>query len=153
MSENPDNPHLHLTVAAIIEKAGRFLLVEEIIKGKNVLNQPAGHVENGESFLAAVRRETLEETAWHFEPEAVTGIYRWRLPGTEETYFRHCFCGQVVAFEAERQLDSDILRTVWLSLDELQQQRERLRSPLVLRCLEDYRAGARYPLDLYHDVI
>ena len=153
MSENPDNPHLHVTVAAIIERDARFLMVEERIRGQNVLNQPAGPVENGESFLDAVRRETLEETAWTFEPEAVTGIYRWVLPGTEETYFRHCFCGSVTDFDATRQLDSDILRTEWLSLDELQARKARLRSPLVLRCLQDYLAGARFGLALYHDVI
>ncbi len=153
MPENPDNPHLHLTVAAIIEKDDRFLLVEERIRGKNVFNQPAGHVENGESFIDAVRRETLEETAWQFRPEAVTGIYRWVLPGSGETYFRHCFSGRVTDFDAGRTLDSDILRTVWLSLEELRQCQDRLRSPLVLRCLEDYLGGARFGLDLYHDVI
>ena len=152
MTLTPAHPHLHVTVAAIIEKDGRFLMVEEIDNAEPVYNQPAGHVEDNESLIAAVIRETLEETTWHFEPEALIGIYRWQLPGSDEIYLRHCFSGKVTRQDTERQLDTDILRTVWLSLADLQQRVERLRSPLVLACLEDYVAGQRYPLSLYRDL-
>lgn len=127
-------------------------MVEEIDNAEPVYNQPAGHVEPDESLLAAVIRETLEETTWHIEPEFFIGIYRWQLPGSDEIYLRHCFSGKAIRQDAKRQLDSGILRTVWLSHAELQQQIERLRSPLVLACLEDYVAGQRYPLSLYRDL-
>ncbi len=152
MTQEPRTPLLHVTVAAIVERENRFLLVEEMVGEKQVLNQPAGHVEHGESFTGAVIRETLEETAWDFHPVAVTGIYRWRMPQTGETFLRHCFSGSVQEHHAERSLDTDILRTVWLSLDELKRREAQLRSPLVLRCIEDYLAGQRYPLSLYHDI-
>jgi len=127
-------------------------MVEEIDNAEPVYNQPAGHVEPDESLLAAVIRETLEETTWHFQPEFLIGIYRWQRPGSDEIYLRHCFSGKAVQPDADRQLDDGILRTVWLSLAELQQQPRRLRSPLVLACLEDYVAGQRYPLSLYRDL-
>jgi 8-oxo-dGTP pyrophosphatase MutT (NUDIX family) len=127
-------------------------MVEEIDNAKPVYNQPAGHVETEESLLAAVIRETLEETSWHFHPDALVGIYRWRLPGSDQIYLRHCFSGNVLYQDSERNLDSGILRTLWLSLAELQQQTQRLRSPLVLACIEDYVAGQRYPLSLYRDL-
>ena len=127
-------------------------MVEEIDNAKPVYNQPAGHVEPEESLLVAVIRETLEETAWHFQPEALIGIYRWQLPGSEEIYLRHCFSGQARQQDTTRPLDSGIVRTLWLSLADLRQQRQRLRSPLVLACLEDYVAGQRYPLSLYRDL-
>jgi 8-oxo-dGTP pyrophosphatase MutT (NUDIX family) len=152
MTLTPANPHLHVTVAAIIEKDSQFLMVEEIDNAKPVYNQPAGHVEPDESLLAAVIRETLEETSWHFQPESLIGVYRWQLPGSNEIYLRHCFSGKAIRQDTDRQLDSGILRTVWLSLAELQQQVQRLRSPLVLACLEDYVAGQRYPLSLYRDL-
>jgi len=152
MTLTPANPHLHVTVAAIIEKDGRFLMVEEIDNAEPVYNQPAGHVEPGESLLAAVIRETLEETTWHFQPGSFIGIYRWQLPGSNEIYLRHCFSGTAMHQDADRQLDEGILRTVWLSLAELHEQAQRLRSPLVLACLEDYVAGQRYPLSLYRDL-
>ena len=127
-------------------------MVEEIDNAKPVYNQPAGHVETEESLLAAVVRETLEETSWYFQPDALVGIYRWRLTDSDQIYLRHCFCGKVLYQDTERKLDSGILRTLWLSLAELQQQTQRLRSPLVLACVEDYIAGQRYPLSLYRDL-
>ncbi|MGW8228040.1 MAG: NUDIX hydrolase [Gammaproteobacteria bacterium] len=127
-------------------------MVEEIDNAEAVFNQPAGHVEPDESLLAAVIRETLEETTWHFQPEFLIGIYRWQRPDSDAIYLRHCFSGTAVQQDAERQLDRGILRTLWLSLAELQQQAWRMRSPLVLACLEDYVAGQRYPLSLYRDL-
>jgi len=142
----------HLTVAAVIEQNGRFLMVEEDVEGRIVLNQPAGHVEPGESFIEAVRRETLEETARHFEPEAVTGIYRWQHPDNGITFVRHAFCGTVGEADTRLELDDGILRALWLSPDELLAQPDRLRSPLVMQSIEDYLKGHRFNLNLYRDI-
>ena len=135
-----------VTVAALIERDGRFLLVEERIAGRLVINQPAGHVEDGESLESAVRRETLEETAWHFTPEALLGLYLWRSPRGHST-LRVAFIGTVDEFESQRRLDPPVLRTHWLSRGELTERRAQLRTPLVLRCIDDYLAGQRLPLD------
>ncbi len=134
-----------ITVAALIERDGQFLVVEERIGGRIVLNQPAGHVENGESLEFAVRRETLEETAWHFTPEALLGLYLWRNPRGHST-LRIAFVGALSGFDAQRQLDSPVLRTHWLSRRELAARAQQLRTPLVLRCIDDYLAGQRLPL-------
>lgn len=142
----------HLTVAAVIERDGRFLLVEETINGELVLNQPAGHVEPGESLAAAAVREVLEETAWEFEPEALVGIYRWPLPDSDDAFFRFCFTGRAVRHHPDRALDAGIARAEWFSAAEMAAMPERHRSPLVARCLDDYLAGARYPLTLLTDV-
>ena len=98
-------------------------------------------------------RETLEEAACYFQPEWLTGIYRWQHPTRHEIYLRHCFCGQLTRQDPQRLLDKTILGTHWLSLDELQQQVDKLRSPLVLACIEDYLAGQRFPLTLYRDLL
>jgi len=140
------------TVAAVVEQAGRFLMVEEQADGALRLNQPAGHLEDGESLMEAVIRETLEETAWHFRPDALVGIYRWRHGLSGETYLRFAFSGTVHDQQAGRPLDPDILRSLWLEHAELRAQASHLRSPLVLRCVEDYLAGRRYPLELLQDV-
>lgn len=152
MSLTPADPNLHVTVAAIIEHDGRFLMIEEIVNNKQVLNQPAGHIEPGETFVDAVIRETLEESAIHFLPEYATGIYRWTIPGTDQTYLRHCFTGKIKGYESNRSLDDTILRTLWLDRDEIQQQSTNLRSPLVLACIDDYLAGQRFPLSLYQSI-
>ncbi len=137
----------HVTVAALVEREGKFLMVEESIDGKTVLNQPAGHLEEGESLIDAVIRETREETAWKFIPEALTGIYRWTHPHNGETFLRHCFTGAVCEHAPGQALDEGIIRSRWLDRDELDQQ-QNLRSPLVLQCIDDYLSGRRYPLDL-----
>jgi 8-oxo-dGTP pyrophosphatase MutT (NUDIX family) len=124
-----------ITVAALVERDRQFLIVEERIGGRIVLNQPAGHVENGETLESAVTRETLEETAWHFTPEALLGLY-----------LRIAFVGSLSGFDAQRQLDPPVLRTHWLSRGELVARVEQLRTPLVLRCVDDYLAGQRLPL-------
>lgn len=140
--------HPHVTVAAIIERDGQFLLVEEQADHALVLNQPAGHWEANESLAAAVARETLEETAYTIQPTALIGIYRWPHPHKDITYLRFAFTGIILSHDAQRALDDGIVRALWLSPDELRAQSVRHRSPLVLRCIEDYLAGKRYPLDL-----
>ena len=142
----------HVTVAAVAEMQGRFLLVQERAAGKRVLNQPAGHLEDGESLLAAVRREVLEETAWQFEPQALVGIYRWRHPETGITFVRFTFAGALLGHDSERSLDPDIEQVVWLSDDEIRLQQDNMRSPLVLNCVEDYLAGKSWPLEILADL-
>jgi len=134
----------------VVENTGRFLLVEERVANNLVLNQPAGHLEPGESLVDAIRREVLEETAYAFVPSAVTGIYRWHHAGSDTTYLRVCFTGQLGARDETRALDPDIERVLWLSPEQI---RERAtRSPLVERCLQDYLSGARYALALLTDL-
>ncbi len=139
----------HLTVAAVIEQDGRFLLVEEMANGRPVLNQPAGHVEAHETLLDAVVREVLEETGYRFIPEAVLGIYEWPRPDGE-TYLRVAFRGRVEG-EPRAEIDRDILRTLWLDAAEMAAADavvpSRLRSGMVLLCLSDYLAGCQLPLD------
>ena len=135
-----------ITVAAIAESDGRFLLVEERINQRLVFNQPAGHVERGESLLTAVIRETREETAWRFEPKSLIGAYLWRSPESGLTTMRFAFSGTVDDHQPERALDHGIVRTHWLSRTDLREREERLRSPLVMRCIEDYLDGQRQPL-------
>ena len=137
-----------MTVAALIENDGRFLMVQERIAGKSVYNQPAGHLEDGETLIDAVIRETREETAWHFEPESVTGIYHWRHPENHETFIRVSFAGKGLCHDPASELDSGIERTLWLSAAEIRCQPDKLRSPLVLRTIDDYLAGSAYPLSL-----
>lgn len=138
----------NVVVAAIIERDGKFLLVEEKADGELVLNQPAGHLDEGESLVQAVIRETLEETAWHFQPESVLGVYRWQHPTKGITYLRFAFAGKVIRHDKDRALDHEIVRTLWLSPEEIRSARVRHRSPQVERCLDDYLAGQRYPLQL-----
>ena len=142
----------HVTVAAVLEKGGRFLLVQERIAGNSVYNQPAGHLEDGESLIQAVVRETLEETAWHFEPVAVTGIYRWRQPDRKRTFLRIAFSGRARYHDPGIRLDPCIERTLWLSAAEIRARATRLRSPLVLRSIEDYLSGQSWPLSLLVDM-
>ena len=142
----------HVVVAAVIEQDGKFLLVEERTESGILFNQPAGHLEEGESLLDAVRREVFEETAHHFEPEALLGVYRWRHPNRpERTYLRFAFTGYVTGYDPTAPLDAGILRTVWLSAEEIAALRHRHRSPLLMDCLHAYLAGRRFPLDLLTD--
>jgi len=138
----------NVTVAAIVEDNGRFLLVEEEIDGERVLNQPAGHLDPGETLLDAVVRETLEETAWHIEPDALIGVYRWLHPTKDITYLRFAFSARGLRHEPKRPLDKEIRRVLWLTPAEITAETARHRSPQVQRCIEDYRAGQRYALDL-----
>ena len=140
-----------VTVAAVIEHDGKFLLVEEQTVQGLRYNQPAGHLEAGESLYAAVKRETLEESAYRFIPEHLVGIYRWHSVESETTYLRFAFTGKIAGHEPGRELDRGILQTVWLSPEEIRSTRFCHRSPLVSRCIEDHLAGKRYPLDLLVD--
>ncbi len=137
-----------VTVAAVIERGGRFLFVEERIDGRLVLNQPAGHLDPGESLVAACRREVLEETAHDFEPRALVGVYRWHYAAKDVTFLRFCFAGEAGAFHKDRALDKEIVALHWLAIDELKARKSDHRSPLVQKCVEDYLAGVRYPLDV-----
>ena len=138
----------NVTVAAVIERHGRFLMVEEETPQGLAFNQPAGHLEEGESLLQASVRETLEETGWHFVPEFLIGIYQWTRPQGDLTYLRFAFGGRVSGEEAGRRLDEGIVRALWMSRDELLAVRARHRSPLILDCVDDWLAGARHPLEL-----
>lgn len=144
---NHDLPRPRVTVASVVERDGRFLLVEERQEqGLLVINQPAGHVEYGENLLEAVCRETFEETAWRFTPEFLIGVYSWANASGTANYLRVCLAGSVDGHEPGRTLDEGIVRSLWLSRDELLDRRGQLRSPLVLGVIDDYLAGERYPL-------
>lgn len=138
----------NVTVAAIIERDGRFLLVEEETDAGVRFNQPAGHLDQGESLVAACAREALEETAHVFEPTELVGIYQWPRPQGDITYLRFAFTGRLGAHDPTRRLDTGILRAVWMSVAEIEASVERHRSPLILQCVRDYLDGRRFPLDL-----
>lgn len=140
----------NVTVAAVIEKDGRFLMIEESIDGQKVINQPAGHLERNESLLNAVKREVLEETAWEFEPEKIVGIYLYPGPNTEIAFLRICFSGSSFQHYPDQKLDEGIIQALWMSRKELEQRKENLRSPLVTNCIDDYLKGQKYSLDLLH---
>jgi 8-oxo-dGTP pyrophosphatase MutT (NUDIX family) len=141
-----DLPRPAVTVATIVERDGAFLLVEEMTRSGLKLNQPAGHLEAAETLVTAAARETLEETRYRVAPSAVVGIYRWQAADTGATFVRFAFAADVVGHEPERALDDGIVRSLWLSYDELVARRAMHRSPLVLQCIDDWRAGCRLPL-------
>lgn len=141
----------NVVVAAVIERDGKFLLVEEEADGLIVFNQPAGHLEEAETLVHAVKREVKEETAWDFEPSHLVGIYRWQRAPGEITYLRFCFTGAALKHDPTQKLDTGIIRTGWFSRQEIVSRRVQLRSPLVERCVDDYLSGDRYPLQLLRD--
>ena len=136
------------TVAAIVEQDGKFLLVEETTDRGNRFNQPAGHLEDNETLIEAVIRETLEESAYDFTPTALLGIYHWKHPHNDTTYLRFAFIGKVGAHYPEQKLDDGIIRAVWMTADEIREQSALTRSPQVLTCIEDYLSGKGYPLEV-----
>jgi 8-oxo-dGTP pyrophosphatase MutT (NUDIX family) len=151
----------NVTVAAVIERDGRFMLIEEHTAQGLRLNTPAGHLDPGETPAEGCAREALEETAHHFTPTALVGVYiaRFQRPpspsderDSEEdvTYLRFAFAGTLGALEPDRALDEGIVRTLWMTPDEIRASVERHRSPLLLQCIEDHIAGQRHPLDLIH---
>ncbi len=146
----------HTTVAAIIERDKQFLMVEERIDNQLVYNQPAGHLEPNESLLEAVIRETHEETAWSFEPQALVGTYLWKNEKSdnslEDTFLRFAFCGSCSNFQDDMPLDDGIVSAQWLSKNDLLQKSEQLRSPLVMQCIDDYLAGFRHPLNIINHI-
>jgi 8-oxo-dGTP pyrophosphatase MutT (NUDIX family) len=154
MSNNSERWKPSVTVAAVIEQDGRFLLVEEETPEGLQLNNPAGHLDPGESPLEGVVREALEETARDFVPEALLGIYMARFVREarleDVTYVRLAFSGRVGDVLKGRSLDQGIHRTLWMTVDEIRASAARHRSPLVLRCIEDHLAGKRLPLDAIH---
>jgi 8-oxo-dGTP pyrophosphatase MutT (NUDIX family) len=142
-----------VTVAALIERNGRFLVVEEETSSGLRFNQPAGHLDEGESLVAACVREALEETGCYVTPEALVGIYQWTVPAGDITYLRFAFACRLDAVDADHPLDTGIIAAHWLTLDELRANQVRHRSPLVLQCVEDWLSGRRLPLDVlkYYD--
>ena len=140
----------NVTVAAIVENDGRFLLVEETEKDVVVFNQPAGHLEKDETLPEAVIREVMEETAWEFEPESLVGVYLYPNPRVDIIYLRFCFAGKGIKEHAGCELDDGIIRAAWLTQTEIESQQDKMRSPMVLRCINDYLSGKRYPLEMLH---
>ena len=137
-----------VTVAAVIERGGRFLFVEERSEGRLVLNQPAGHLDPGESLVAACAREVMEETAHRFQPTALVGIYRWHYAPQDVTFLRFCFRGDTGSADPSSRLDKEIVRLHWLTPDELRARRADHRSPLVQRCVDDFLAGQNFSLKI-----
>lgn len=141
----------HVTVATVVVRDGRLLLVEEAIDGRQVLNQPAGHLEPDESLAAAAVRETLEETGWTVRLSAFIGTYQWTAPdGTP--FLRFAYAAEALSHDPARPLDTGILRALWLTPAELKADPDRLRSPLVWQVVADYLAGQRHPLSLVKEV-
>ena len=137
-----------VTVAAVAIKGDRFLLVEEDTDGRIVFNQPAGHLEQNESLVQAIKREVMEETASVFVPENIVGIYLYPNPHADITYLRICFSGHCTHEYSDRPLDKGILRKVWLTRAEIGTRQSRMRSPMVIQCIDDFLTGKSYPLDL-----
>jgi len=139
-----------VTVAAVIRESDRYLMVEERPDGTPVINQPAGHLEFGETLVEAVRREVLEETGHRFTPTGLIGVYQWTLPGTRHTYLRFCFAGDIDDTVSPEDRDPDIIATHWMTLEEIAQGAVPLRSPLVLRCIRDALAAPPLALGVLH---
>lgn len=138
----------NVTVAAIVERDKKFLLVEENADNEIVFNQPAGHLEKDESLIEAVKREVLEETAWEFVPQAIVGVYLYPSLNNGITYLRICFSGTCDNYHPGQTLDDGIIRAVWLDKEEIQQNAAKLRSPMVTQCINDYLSGKEFPLEL-----
>lgn len=138
----------HIVVAAVVEREGRYLIVEELIAGECRINQPAGHWERGETLIEGVRREALEETGWDIEPTGFLGVYTWQPDNLPYAFVRFAFVAEALRHHPERALDEGILRALWLTPDELRARSEEHRGPAVLGCVEDYRAGRIHPLSL-----
>jgi len=139
---------IHLTVATVIECDNHFLLVREIREGREVFNQPAGHVEPGESLVEAAIRETYEETAWRINPTGVISFGSYTSASNGVTYYRLALAAEAIEFDDSVTIDSDIDEAVWLDYADILQKRSQLRSPMVLQAIDDYRAKIIYPLDL-----
>lgn len=141
-----------VTVASVAVSKGRFLMVEEMIDGQLLLNQPAGHLEDNESLTTAAIRECMEETGWSFEPEYLIGIYHWKHPASADVFLRFTFSGQLIQHYPDYPIDKDIHSSCWLQPEEIRGQATRMRSPLVMKSIDDYLAGHRYPLSLLTDI-
>ena len=140
----------HVTVATVVEQNGKYLLVHESPEGKPVYNQPAGHLDEGESLIAAAKRETLEETAWEVSISHYLGSYRYIAPNGV-TYLRHGFSAKAIQHHQEQSLDEGIIEAVWMDYEEIQQKSQLMRSPMVKQLIDDYRSGQLYPLAVLHE--
>jgi ADP-ribose pyrophosphatase YjhB (NUDIX family) len=141
----------HVTVATVVERNGKYLLVEELSNGKLVFNQPAGHLDANESLSEAAVRETVEETGWKVQIDGIVGIALYKSPHNQVTYHRTTFFGSAISHDPERQLDDGISRAIWMSYDEMQLAAAKMRSHLVLKAVEQYRNGHRYPVDVIYE--
>lgn len=142
-----------VTVAAIAHHDGKYLMVEENIRGKLMLNQPAGHLESREPLLDAVIRETLEETAWHCTPQHLVGIYQWYAADTRRQFLRFCFAVELLDHEPNRPLDHGIKQAIWMTKDDIYAQQHRLRSPMITRSIESFEQDTRLPLDILENAL
>jgi NADH pyrophosphatase NudC (nudix superfamily) len=139
----------HVTVATIIEKNNKFLMVEEALHGKKLLNQPAGHLDQGETLVQAAIRETQEESGWQVEITHMVEFAQWTSPNSDTHFLRACFAGKAIQHFPKQQLDDGIIRALWMSRDEVKENIHRLRSPLVLNHIDHYIAGKKYDLDFF----
>ncbi len=140
----------HVVVATVVERDGRYLFVEEDIEGARVFNQPAGHLDPGESLIAAAVRETREETAWTVAIDSLLGVYLMETETPGKTFVRFCFVGRPLHFDPDQELDTEIVRTHWLTRTEFAQRSLQHRSPLVMQAVDAFESGVRYSLDLLH---
>jgi len=143
----------NVTVAAIVERDHKFLLVEENADNHIVFNQPAGHLEQNETLIEAISREVLEETAWEFIPKAIVGVYMYPNQHSDITYLRFCFSGTCDKHHPEQALDDGIIQAVWLSKEEIKENKDKMRSPMVAQCINDYLTGKNYPLNLINSYL
>jgi len=141
----------HVTVACIIEKKGEFLIVEEESFGRLVYNQPAGHVESGETLIEAAIRETQEETGWKVEPTALLGVYVFTSPHNKVTYYRTCFIADAIEHDPTQTLDDGIMQALWLSPESIKADPSKCRSPVVYKSIDDYLLGQRFPLNCIYE--
>ncbi len=139
----------HVTVATVIESNGKFLMVEEDLHGKKILNQPAGHLDEGETLVQAAVRETMEESGRLVEITHLIEFSQWTSPNSGTHFLRACFAGKIIEFYPEAKLDDGIIQALWMTREEVQQNAHRLRSPLVLHHIDHYLAGKRYDLDFF----
>ena len=144
---------IHLTVATIVEREGQFLMVKETKFGRQVINQPAGHVEPGEDIQAAALRETLEETGWHVELTGFLGFLTSFNETSGITYYRLAFAAKPLEFDRAAVIDPDIDYALWMSYEEIQQNLEQLRSPGVISCLDDYLAKRVFPMEIFRNAL
>ena len=139
----------HVTVATIVEKDGKFLIVEEDLHGKKILNQPAGHLDEGETLVQAAIRETMEEAAWLVEINHLVEFSQWTSPNSGTHFLRACFAATAIKHYPEQQLDDGIIQALWMTRDEVAANAHRLRSPLVLHHIDHFLAGKKFPLDFF----
>lgn len=142
---------VHVTVATVVARDGRYLFVEETVGTRTVLNQPAGHWEAGETLVEAAVRETLEETAWAVVPTALLGTYAYQPPDLPYGFLRFAFLAEPTRHDAGRALDPGIVQAVWLTPAELRREAARHRSPMVMRCVEDALAGQHFSLSVLNE--